>query len=872
MIPVKLSISGFLSYRQRAELDFTAFDLACITGANGAGKSSLLDAITWALFGQARKKDDSIINTRCSSAEVTLIFAYEGNTYRVQRTLPRGKTTVLEFHIFQPAEENCDEPQQAPALIDIPFGKGRWKPLTERTLRETQQRIESTLRMDYETFVNASFFLQGKADQFTQQRPGDRKRILSSILGLEIWENYRQTAAERRRAAEVEIAALDGRLSEINTELTEEAARKARLKELTNELKRLATQRATQEAILGEVRNRIAQLEEQRKLVTTLKSHLDSLTAKVSEKDELLAALREEEAQYREMIAQADEIKAAYQTWQQARHELQEWDEIASRFRDGEKRRQEPLDEINAERARLEQERQSLLSQGEAVAAMSEEAKKLEVELSEAKAALQRAEEARALKEQLKGEREIALQRQAAIRAENPALKAEMETLKARIDRLSEVEGAECPLCGQPLSPEDRERLVQELHAQGKEMGKRYRQNLADQEQAEKLIAELTNKINQLAGADKDLLMASQSVARLSARLEQIGQEQRAWESIGMPRLAQIERQLAEGAYALAARARLAEIDAELKAIGYDALAHDQARRQEAESRAAEARLRALESAQAALAPLQRQIAGLESELRQLRAEAEAQSQVYNQHLQALSAAEAQAPDLAAVESALFTLKETENRLHMEVGAAKQKVAVLEELKNRRKEYEAQREELARLASQYRQLERAFGKDGVQALLIEQALPQIEIKANEILERLAGGNMSVRFVTQAAYKDRHRQDLRETLDIQISDGAGTRDYEMYSGGEAFRVDFAIRLALAEVLAQRAGARLQTLVIDEGFGSQDAEGRDRLVEAINLVKQDFAKILVITHIEELKDRFPARIEVEKTEQGSQIRLV
>ena len=129
----------------------------------------------------------------------------------------------------------------------------------------------------------------------------------------------------------------------------------------------------------------------------------------------------------------------------------------------------------------------------------------------------------------------------------------------------------------------------------------------------------------------------------------------------------------------------------------------------------------------------------------------------------------------------------------------------------------------------------------------------------------------MRFITQAAYKDKKRDDLRETLEIQISDGIGQRDYEMFSGGEAFRVNFAIRLALSEILAKRAGARLQTLVIDEGFGSQDAQGRQRLVEAINLVKQDFAKILVITHIDELKDFFPNRIEVEKTGRGSTVQV-
>ena len=132
--------------------------------------------------------------------------------------------------------------------------------------------------------------------------------------------------------------------------------------------------------------------------------------------------------------------------------------------------------------------------------------------------------------------------------------------------------------------------------------------------------------------------------------------------------------------------------------------------------------------------------------------------------------------------------------------------------------------------------------------------------------------MSIEFSTQEKYKDEKRKDLRETLEIRIRDSSGWRDYEMYSGGEAFRVNFAIRLALSEILAQRKGARLQTLVIDEGFGSQDAQGRQRLIEAINTVKNDFAKILIITHLDELKDAFPNRIEVEKTERGSMVTVV
>jgi exonuclease SbcC len=316
----------------------------------------------------------------------------------------------------------------------------------------------------------------------------------------------------------------------------------------------------------------------------------------------------------------------------------------------------------------------------------------------------------------------------------------------------------------------------------------------------------------------------------------------------------------------------LASVDDELKTIGYDAAAHDASRELENTARSAEGEYRALESARAVLQPLEREISEVQSQFESLTIEITHLQQEYDNSLANLAAAEAQAPDLKEVERNYHELLEQENSQRLEVGAAQQKVMVLKDLKVRLKDLTAQREGFARLVGQYKQLERAFGKDGVPALLIEQALPEIEARANNLLDRLSEGNMSVRFATQAQFKDKKREDLKETLDILISDGAGTRDYELYSGGEAFRVNFAIRLALSELLAKRAGARLQTLVIDEGFGSQDAMGRQHLIEAINQVKQDFAKVLVITHIDELKDAFPNRIEVEKTEHGSLVRVV
>ncbi len=853
MIPISLRLSGFLSYRQPVELDFTTFDLACISGSNGAGKSSLLDAITWALFGQARQSGEGLINAQSQAAEVALTFAYEDVVYRVQRSLPRGKSTLLEFHVQDSASQ-------------------AWRSLTEHTTRETQARIENVLRLDYETFVNASFFLQGKADQFAQQSASKRKEVLSSVLGLEVWEVYRQRAADRRKEIERELEETEGRLSEIQAELAEEPARRARLSELVSRLNQVTGERKMAESTLDALRRAAIALAEQRKTADAMAARLDRLEQNRSELENRLEERKAEYQHTAELLQRAEQILAAHQSWQEARNTLERWEEIAARFRDQEGQRRPLLEQIAAERARLEQERLMLSEEAAQIERDALACRELQAQLEAAQQDLARAERQLAERGEIEQQAAEARERLAKLDAENRELKAQMDELKTRIDSLEQAEGVSCPLCRQPLSEEHRRSTLEQLQAEGKAKGDRFRANKAEKETLEQSLTDFTARLGQFSNAERERQSAFTAVTQLTERLESLQKAAAAWEKNGSPRLAEVVRLLESQAFAPEARRQLAEIEAQLQTLGYNAAAHEAARQAEVQGRAAEEDFRALESARAAAVPLEREIAALQSQIEALRAEIEKEGADYNQALEALKQAEAQAPDVEAAEQQLFALQELENRLNQEVGAARQQVEVLDTLRQRKAVLESQAGELRQKIGQYRMLERAFGKDGVPALLIEQALPQIEEKANDLLDRLSNGTMSVRFVTQASYKDKKRSDLKETLEIQISDGAGMRDYELFSGGEAFRVNFAVRLALSELLAGRKGARLQTLVIDEGFGSQDAQGRQRLIEAINTVRGDFAKILVITHLDELKDAFPTRIEVEKTESGSVVRVV
>jgi len=850
-------MEGFLSYKERVEIDFTSFALACITGENGAGKSSILDGITWALFGRARKHDETVINLESKKAEVCLIFQYEGNQYKIIRSNPQGKTKQVELFILDDKADKLDS---------------SWTPLSERTLRDTDQKIVDILRLDYESFTNASFLLQGEADQFTQQNPAVRKRILSQILGLEIWEDYRNRAVGKRRSAENDLNQLDGRISEIIAELSEEDERLEQLKILEEDLSGAQEKRKEAEKQLVDLQALVTSLNENEKLVTTSVKQVEGKEKSISQLKVKINQRNSEKETLENTLSQASTIKQSFQEWENAQKALADWENVAEKYRESEIKRQEPLLQIAAEKARLLQISSSLENRFQDLQSDLKNIPQLKTQIEERKEKANQNEADLDAREQKKKTLEDARQNQSDAKAENPRLYKEMKDLEKRIAELEKTEGAICPLCGQELSPTERESLIQNLTEEGKDLGDRYRQNQSTLQEADQVVKDLQLQITELSLADKTLRELHQEIDQLENQVSILEKEEINWNKTHQKELDEILKTLADETYADQARQELLTINQNLKDIGYDAAEHDRVREISNQGVAIQEKKAVLDKAEAALKPLKREIDDLASQLAHDQTELKTLNSDLKETRLAFEKAKEILPDTRSAENSLIKSKELEKVLERKVGAAQQKVTVLEKQKHRQEELENKRQEISQRVKQYRQLEAAFGKDGVPALLIEQALPNIETKANQILDKLSGGGMSIQFLTLREYKDTKREDLRETLEIQIRDQSGFRDYELYSGGESFRINFAIRLALSHVLAQRAGARLQTLVVDEGFGSQDSVGRQRLIEAINMVQDDFEKILVITHVEQIKEAFATQLQVEKTPRGSMVSLV
>ena len=318
---------------------------------------------------------------------------------------------------------------------------------------------------------------------------------------------------------------------------------------------------------------------------------------------------------------------------------------------------------------------------------------------------------------------------------------------------------------------------------------------------------------------------------------------------------------------------QLDDIDQKITEIGYSLEAHNQLRSSLRQAQSWQLRYQELAAAQEQYPQVCQRLASLNQRFTERRHEQEQVNTQISNIVKQISEYPDTTRDIQSLEQRIQERRRQLDEQLSNQGRWQQRLTQLEALQS---QYQEQRQQIQTLQRQYRihqELAQAFGKNGIQALMIENILPQLEAETNQILSRLTGNQLHVQIVTQKAGKraSKKQTKLIDTLDILIADASGTRPYEMYSGGEAFRINFSIRLALARLLAQRAGTSLQMLIVDEGFGTQDTEGCDRLIAAINAIAADFACILTVTHMPQFKEAFQTRIEVRKTEHGSELSL-
>src|SRR5438067_10289426 len=205
MIPLALELKNFLSYGEgHPALSLEGIHVACLSGSNGHGKSALLDAMVWSLWGEPRggaRSGDDLIRHGSNEMFVCLEFEMDGNRYRVtrKRTIRnKSGSTELQF-------EGWDGEM--------------WRPLAEGSVGQTQDAINRLLRMSHDTFVHASFVQQGKADAFMLISAQQRKQVLGDILGLGQYDDLSDAAREAMRESRSRADAITAQIRGIEAEL-----------------------------------------------------------------------------------------------------------------------------------------------------------------------------------------------------------------------------------------------------------------------------------------------------------------------------------------------------------------------------------------------------------------------------------------------------------------------------------------------------------------------------------------------------------------------------------------------------------------------------------------------------------------------------
>jgi len=898
MIPHKLILKNFLSYGEElSTIDFKEYGLICLSGKNGHGKSALLDAITWALWGQARKvagntkADEGLLRLGQSRMMVSLEFSFNDRIYRVRREFAKsyGKPQAsLDFELFD---------DQANKFIS----------LTDKTIKATSEKIETLLGVDFETFINSAFIRQGQSNEFSRKSPKERKQILTTILGFSKYDELQQLALEKTRLCNEQKKVL---------ELVQEQSKQELLKKtiVLEEQKKLDEQRVD--------------LEKQNTVLLTKKENQEKELTKFITYVQLYENAKQELIKLDTMYGQSiSSLILMKQKWQNAHRELLQ---LPSK------------DALEKERVTLfEQELQFRTQQSELLTLQQEVFVKKEQHQKELLACKEQLEKERyiqfvaveqkrneltkvletsqrivgqkkqfetrlcGLKEQI-GTIDILLETHQEFEKMYDAIKLQFEKRrtyyqvlvqrgnwarteisehKERKKKLLETEAASCPLCEQMVTIKRKQFLIEsldkELHffeyrvTRVAECIKKLKQLLIEQHEVlQKIDKESHERKAALIQKEhfcKEQMLVEQELARIISEETSIATQVRILEQELV--VIKVQAELFEKNYqvCIMAQPKLMEYEQEIKAlevkqglIAYDRLNHERTSKRLTFVQEQIAKIARVDILTTELQESRLKVSWYCSELKRFKIDRKKLTEVIEEYQKSYIQYEELGKELTLIKEALQKTAEQGNAILTSYAVIKEQMTRFEVLSKEEKERDEKIKQLDQEAAEYSFLGQAFGKNGIQALLIEEIIPEIEFEANKLLAKLTDNQAQI-FIE--SLKDLKKGGVKETLDIQISDAAGIRPYEMFSGGEAFRIDFSLRIAISKLLARRAGTALQTLIIDEGFGSQDEEALSRMMDAIFAIQEDFARIIIVSHLAEMKDNFPIHFVVEKLAAGS-----
>ena len=850
MKPLRLEIKDFGAIPY-ITIDLANITMAAICGSNGAGKSTAFTiAPRFALYGAVKAgcSIDDMVRTGAQEAAVSFDFEHHGAVWRVIRTRStkgKGKTT-LELQKQAGSE---------------------WNSESGASIAETQKKIIRLLNLDDDTFVCSSMILQNKANEFTSRPAGQRKAILAQILQLDQYEALQDKAKAKAQAVSIALEKCKSRIGDINRRLADR--------------NQLESEKLQAEIELAGLERALTQLETD---LQVAQLDFSAFTVKIEQVDKM--------RQQAEALTQTVVDKSAERDRQQNRLDtaqqlLSQEALVLSKVAEYEttkdqvtvlKTKQEQQQTLKAEAERLKTEltgvdvglTKAIVDIGRIEATLADrprlEQSKVNFDQATTRLAICQEElaEDKRLQELTEAARIKLFQTEERYLNQENDHKQKIATLEAKTAMLADancvdIDRAQCKFLADAVQakaelPAARETYqTWKVHADAEitELQQVVKEaELARTEYRSKTAVnplepyELQEKLQSLK-PDVDLLA---QLAAMEPLLDNLRAQRRDYETrqtdinTRLDSLRQQYKELSDGLK------DLPELETKLQQLAPWLKSKEQ-----------------LPAAREVAVAAGEMVDRLKSEIETAQTQAAALKTEYDQLIGNSVELKAQAEQwIQQLKSELTAKRTVQNQTVGRLGSLSAKLEALDQDEIQRVEITGEMEPLAKTLTRWQTLVKAFSNNGIPALIIENAVPELERIANEILGQMTNGKNFLKFETQRELKS--RSGMAETLDIIVGDWAGERIYETFSGGEQLRIDFAIRFALAELLARRAGDRVDWLTIDEGFGSQSEDYLPGVIEAVKAVADRFGIVLIISHVKAVQEAFEQKIVFEPAEQS------
>ena len=830
MLPKRIKVKNFRGIAEM-ELNLSAISLAGISAPNGRGKSSFFThSIVFALYGKPApgcSLDDMVMKGQ-QDMLVTVDFEHNGEVYQVTRTRSlkgKGKST-------------CEFQKQTAT---------GWEPLTGATIKETDEKIEQLLNLDASTFLASSLIMQGDASNFTKKLPGERKAILTQILGLEVYDKLQSAAKEREKSLTIELETSKNKMLDLEEKLQSLPEVEEQMLDINKSLALNSCDIREKETAFSDAQALIKDLEGKEQKAKEVKLQMDGICTDIQLKEQEVAdhdmkiqdakLILMDEVDILAKVAELDEIKAQIPA-------LQAKEDRIIQFKTDGKKLADEMIQLKFDRDKLHSKVIALEQDLSCRDDLKQASADYQQGLLDLKTFDLKADQWRELERQ-----ENAIVNQLDDLCKE--IKNLQTTLRYHEKKISilhdsgciDPENAKCLFLkdareSQLLLPsvqeniEELQKQCEPLMVQSKAfMTERealsydssHHADLKKQIEALRLKAEAYSQLNgkeellknlegQRDSIFNKLNLLQDSISKINLELEQLQKE-----TESLPIL----------------KAKIPSLEK------YVAL----------KDKLPEART-AIKLSRESIAKLQTEIDQKNEQYRQLMADYTILSTDFAGELPKVRS------EAETIEGELKGLQSQLNSLFAAKGTCQGKLDSLtkdaEELDRLKAELAPKAKELVR----WQTLVKAFSKNGIPALIIENSVPELERISNDILSQMSNGSHSLRFETQRDLKS--KDGVAETLDIIVNDWAGSRPYETYSGGEQTRISLAIRFALSELLANRAGSKVEFVIGDEILSDQSPEFREMTIESIKNLEGRFKKILIISHIPEIQAAFDQQI--------------